>query len=543
MAACSVALVVLGYPIEHAPIHIVSTAAAFFVAGSIAWLRRPANPVGPVMLVISIAGSLSFFGMHPEPFVWRAAGLAGSLANALIVWVMLAAPSGQLTGRASRAAMVAFTALVLVVAFLPYSDLLRAIFAAGAALSLAIAGLVARRWLVASPASRRVLAPIVVAGVAASLVHAADLTAGVLRIPASPGSPMYWADAITRTLVPFGFLVGLLRVRMARAAVADLVVELGDMPAPERLHEALVGALGDPTLEVVFWSEPFRLYLDRNGVPVELPTADPGRAVTLLERDGRPLAAILHDPALAEDPGLVAAVGSAVRMAVENERLTDAVRSQLAEVQASRTRIVEAADAERRRVERNLHDGAQQRLVALSLALRRAQAQLPDDASPEVTSTLEAASEQLKTALAELRELARGIHPAILTEAGLGPALRSLVRDSSVPVTLRLNLPDGLSAPVEAAAYFVAAEALSNVAKYAAASHVELAAEVDGGQLRIEVADDGRGGADPVGGSGLRGLADRVAALGGGLDVRSPAGQGTRVVARLPISAGAEMQA
>jgi signal transduction histidine kinase len=262
--------------------------------------------------------------------------------------------------------------------------------------------------------------------------------------------------------------------------------------------------------------------------------------VTYLERDGQPLAAILHDPALAEDPGLVPAVAAAVRLAVDNERLAAEVRSQLNEVQASRARIVEASDAERRRVERNLHDGAQQRLVALSLALRRAQAQLPADAGPELTSTLEGASDQLKTALAELRELARGIHPAILTEAGLGPALRSLARESPVPVTLRLDLPEDLPAPVAAAVYFVSAEALANVAKYAEASSVLLAAEPDGDRLRVEIADDGRGGADPAAGSGLRGLIDRVAALGGWLEVRSPVGTGTRVVARLPLGASVE---
>jgi len=257
--------------------------------------------------------------------------------------------------------------------------------------------------------------------------------------------------------------------------------------------------------------------------------------VTSLERDGEPLAAILHDPALSEDPGLVPAVAAAVRLAVDNERLTAEVRSQLDEVRASRSRIVEASDAERRRVERNLHDGAQQRLVALSFALRRAQVQLPADAGHELTSTLDAASDQLKAALAELRELARGIHPAILTEAGLEPALRALAKESPVPVTVRLDLPDELPAPVAAAAYFVASEALANVAKYADASTVELAAETDGDHLRVEATDDGRGGADLAAGSGLRGLADRAAALGGRLDVWSPVGGGTRVVATLPL--------
>jgi signal transduction histidine kinase len=224
-----------------------------------------------------------------------------------------------------------------------------------------------------------------------------------------------------------------------------------------------------------------------------------------------------------------------MRLAVENERLTDEVRSQLAEVQASRARIVEAADAERRRVERNLHDGAQQRLVALSLALRRAQAQLPPDAAPESTATLDEASAQLQVAMAELRELARGIHPAILTEAGLPAALRALARESPVPTTAEIDVHAGVPDTVAAAAYFVAAEALTNVAKYAEADHVELVALADDRDLRITIRDDGAGGADPSAGSGLRGLSDRVAALGGRLDVRSPMGGGTQISATLPL--------
>jgi signal transduction histidine kinase len=302
------------------------------------------------------------------------------------------------------------------------------------------------------------------------------------------------------------------------------------------LREALATALHDPTLTIVYWSPAFRTYLDADGAAVD-PDAENGtRAVTYLERDGQRLGAILHDPALSEDPGLVAAVGAAARLAVANERLTTEVQSQLEEVRASRSRIVEASDAERRRVERNLHDGAQQRLVALSLALRRAHAHLPSDAAPETAAALKAASEQLAAALAELRELARGIHPAVLSEAGLEAALRALVHESPVRVALRVALPDPVPDAVSVAAYFVAAEALTNVAKYASATHIDLLAESDGHELRIEISDDGVGGADPSAGSGLRGLADRVAALGGRLDIRSRAGEGTRVVARLPLA-------
>jgi signal transduction histidine kinase len=530
-------LVLLGYPLDSVLTPIVAYSVGYLIAGSIDWLRRPDNPVGPVMLATSIAICLAFLTLHPDPLVKRLSGLSGSIANVLVVWVMLAAPSGRLERGPGRWLLGAFAVVVVLGAFLDDLTLRRVVWAAGVVVSLVLAGVVVMRYVRASGPARRSLGPIVVAGVTAALVHALDFGAGVLLIPVVPGSPVFFADIVSRTLVPYGFLLGLLRLRMARAAVADIVVELGETPPPERLRSALASALGDPTLEVAYWSASLDSYADANGEPLDLEAGTAGRAVTLLERDGQPMAAILHDPALAEDPGLVPAVAAAVRLAVDNERLAAEVESQLAEVRASRTRIVEASDAERRRVERNLHDGAQQRLVALSLALRRAQSQVADDADPELASTLAAASDQLKTALAELRELARGIHPAILTEAGLGPALRELARGSTVPVRVRVDLPDTIAEPVAAAAYYVAAEALTNVAKYAEASIVDLSAEVADGELRVEVVDDGRGGADATGGSGLRGLNDRVAALGGRIDVRSTVGQGTTVAARLPLEA------
>jgi signal transduction histidine kinase len=535
----AVALDSLGFSLDGVLIQMALYGAGYLVAGSIAWLQRPNNPIGPAMLATSVAISLSFLTLHPETIVWRLAGLSGSLANFLVAWIMLAAPSGRLAPGPARAVLAAFGTVVVLTAVVESLDARRVIWGVGVLTSLALAAVVVRRWRTASAPSRRSLAPVVVAGVAAALVHALDFGAGVLLIAVTPGSPIQLADALSRALVPYGFLLGLLRLRMARWAVADLVVELSDAPPPERLRDALASALNDRTLDVAYWSDEAAGYVDGRGVVVAPDAEVAGRAVTLLERDGRPLAAILHDPALAEDPGLVAAVGAAVRLAVDNERLAAEVRSQLAEVQASRTRIVEASDAERRRVERNLHDGAQQRLVALSLALRRAKAELPSDAGPELTATLETAADQLKSALAELRELARGIHPAILTEAGLEAALRSLARESPVPVTSRIEVNQPVPEPVAAAAYYVAAEALANVAKYAEATGVTLVAHDDDRGLQVEVSDDGKGGADPGAGSGLHGLADRVSALGGSLDVSSPPGAGTRVVARLPITRGA----
>jgi signal transduction histidine kinase len=240
---------------------------------------------------------------------------------------------------------------------------------------------------------------------------------------------------------------------------------------------------------------------------------------------------LVHDPAVLEQPELLRGVSAAAALAVENERLAAEVRSQLHEVQASRARIVAAGDAERRRVERDLHDGAQQRLVTLALTLELARSSL--DGSSEAAAALDGAREDLELALSELRELARGLHPTVLTEAGLGAAIEALAERSRVPV--RARVPDGrYPAAAEAAAYFVVAEALTNVHKYAQAGSVEVDVSEEAGEINVTVRDDGRGGADPARGSGLRGLADRVAAAGGRFEVESPMGGGTSVRASIP---------
>jgi signal transduction histidine kinase len=217
----------------------------------------------------------------------------------------------------------------------------------------------------------------------------------------------------------------------------------------------------------------------------------------------------------------------------EVHRLNDELHARLEELAASRARIVTAGDVERRRLERNLHDGAQQRLVALSLALRLAQAKLDSDPAG-ARQTLAAAGEELSLALAELRELARGLHPAVLTDRGLRPAVEMLAGRAPVPVEIEEVPAERLPEPVEAAAYYLIAEALTNVAKYAAASSVRVRVVTSDATVVVEVADDGAGGADPAAGAGLRGLADRLEALGGSLDVVSPPGAGTSLRAEIP---------
>ena len=316
-------------------------------------------------------------------------------------------------------------------------------------------------------------------------------------------------------ILPVGLLLAIVRTRLSRGRVANLVVEIGRGVPVGGLRDVLARALDDPSLQLAFAAPTGVGFVDASGQPLELPVGDPTRTVTRLERDDELLGVLVHDPAIDdEDPGLVEAVGNAARLALENERLAAEVRAQLDEVRASRVRIVEAADAERRRVERDLHDGAQQRLVALALRLQVAE----DDTA--AAALLEEATSELQIAIGEVRGLARGVHPTILTEAGLRAAVDALAERTLLPVAV--DIPERrFDTQVEATAYFVVAEALTNVARYAEASEARVAAVEEDGRLVMTVADDGRGGADPTVGSGLRGLTDRLAAVDGRLTISS----------------------
>jgi signal transduction histidine kinase len=308
---------------------------------------------------------------------------------------------------------------------------------------------------------------------------------------------------------------------------------------PGSLRQSLAHALGDPSLELAYWVHD-GTYVDVDGHAVALPAEGSARVATAVERSGRPVAALVHDASLRDHPELVDAVVAAAGLALENERLQAELRARLEELRASRFRLVETADVERRRLERNLHDGAQQRLVALSLSLALAQREF--GSYPAVIEMLERTRSDLADALAELRELARGIHPSLLTDRGLKAALEALAKRTLVPVELDglpdERLPDG----VEAAAYYLVAEALTNVTKYARASMASVRVLRENGHVIVEIRDDGIGGADARRGSGLRGLADRIEALDGRLELDSPPGAGTRIRAEIPCQDAAALE-
>jgi signal transduction histidine kinase len=326
--------------------------------------------------------------------------------------------------------------------------------------------------------------------------------------------------------LPIAVVAAILWSRLRRPEASELVVELRAQ-GTATMRDRLARALGDPTLDVAYRLGNGR-YVDAAGRAVELPH-DNDRAVTSVTAGGEEVAVLVHDPALLDDPQLFESVQATAALVLENERLAAEVRSQLAEVRASRGRIVAAADAERRRIERNLHDGAQQRLVTLSLALGL-EASSVDTAAAEILSR---AQDEVEEAIAELRELARGIHPTLLRDEGLQAAVEALARRSPLPVTVHGTVRNRLPDQVELAAYFVIAEALTNVVKHASPTEASLWLEQTPDALRVTISDNGVGGARITAGSGLAGLRDRLEALDATLAIESQPGQGTTIRTKL----------
>jgi signal transduction histidine kinase len=333
-------------------------------------------------------------------------------------------------------------------------------------------------------------------------------------------------------VLAFALLAGLLRAPWGHAEVTDLVVELGETRSAP-LRDALARALGDPSLQVGHWVAEAGRFVDVDGRPLELPEAGSGRASTVVEREGEPVAVLVHDEAVLGDDALREGVSSAARLAAANAQLHAELRARLADVAASRRRILAARDDERLRLERRLREGAERRLEELAATLHDARVWATD---PGSTARIGESEDQLARAREELRRFARGIHPRELSERGLTGALEALASDFPGPVSLALD-PVDASPAIEACIYFVCSEGLVNVAKYSSASWVSVSVIARAGSIALQIEDDGVGGADPARGSGLRGLADRVATLGGTLTVDSPSGGGTRLAAVLPTSA------
>jgi signal transduction histidine kinase len=536
--------------------------------GVLVWARRPESRTGMLLAAFPIAGVLADPIVFPGSRLAVTVGLAAVWLNAAIAaHLILSYPTGRLSSRLESAFVAlaygfAFAyALPLLLFYSPHAPhdpqvrdcpscalplthvawhdvtaVRHVLDRVLVVLIVLFAALFLRKLVRAVPVARSVALPLaVVAFVGAA--RFAVLVALRVFAPSSDAlstSAWSWSATLVALAISLALSAGLLWGRVGRSAVADLVVELERTP-PGSVRDALARALGDPSLELALWLPERTAYVDGEGRPLELPASGSRRAVTVLGPAEAPMAALVHDPALLERPALLTAAGAAARLALENERLQAELRLQLVEVRASRARIVTAADEERRRLERDLHDGAQQRLLSLGLALQLVRSQLGPAANGAATMLGEAEAE-LTAALEELRALAQGIHPAVLTEQGLGPALKTLAARSPLPVEIR-HIPDErLPSPLEAAAYFVVSEALANVAKHAHASAVSASIACADGLLLVEVEDDGVGGTEPRPGSGLAGLADRVHALDGRLMIQSEPGRGTRLRAEVPYA-------
>jgi len=500
----------------------------FIGCGLVAWARRPASRTGPLM---AATGFTWFVGNFASVGVAAVAWVAGHMVylhRGPLVQLVLTYPSGRPSSRLVRGAVVVGYAVAVITPIWQ---------SAGATILLAglLVAICARDYVAAVGPFRRARLIALQAAAGLSLVLAGTTAARLLLPLEQVSGPTLLVYKLALCVLATGLLAGLLVAPWQRAVVTDLVVELGEARSGT-LRGELARALGDPTLEIGYWLPDRAEFVDAEGHPLRLPAPGSGRSVTTVKREGQPVAVLVHDPAVLEDPGLLEAVASAAQLAAANARLQAEVRARVEELAASRRRILAVRDEERRRLERRLHDKAEARLGELAVTLRRGQRSTTDQRTREQIAHAE---DQLARTLEELRRLAHGLHPRVLAEHGLAGALAALAKDLPVPVDI--NVPSTqLPELVAVAAYFVCAEALANVAKHAAAAHVAVAVTASEDRVKVEIADDGVGGADPAHGSGLRGLADRVETFGGTLQVESTSGHGTRLAAEIPLGGEAQ---
>lgn len=490
---------------------------ALIACGLVAWQRRPDSRAGILMTATGLTWFVPNFAAVEAAWIAWLAAHALFLHRGPLVQLVITYPRGRIDGRLDQAVVACGYAAAVI------TPIWRSETA-----TIALAGLlvVASGWSFHCTAGRRRRERLESLRATAFLAAMLAATASLRLVVATTEMQSRTRHAYEATLVVLAaaLLHGLLRPRTA--AVTDLVVDVGSSRSGT-LRDALARELGDPTLELGYWVAATSTYADASGRAVAPPAPGSPRAETRIDLDGRPIALLVHDPAVLDDPGLLEAVAAATRLAAKNAELHAELRNQVSEVTASRLRLLHARDDERRRLEARLREGAERRLTDLGLILESARLRTDND------TRLGEVARQLDRTLSDLRELAAGLHPRELTELGVAGALGALARRSPVPVALVLSL-EPLEPDIEAAVYFTCSEALANVAKYASASCVELSVSTSGGRVLVDIRDDGVGGADPSAGTGLNGLADRIGALGGTVLVESPPRGGTHVVAELP---------
>ncbi|MBP2325708.1 signal transduction histidine kinase [Kibdelosporangium banguiense] len=527
----------------------------FLGAGVFAHRRRPDNNTGLLLVAVGVATFAEDLQLSRDPVTHTFGLLVAHVASPMIVHLVLAFPKGRLSTWPAKGLVIAayLAALGLgllrtlfggslpagprnLLAITQTSTLAIAVSQvlefSGALIAISIVIVLCHRWLTGTSSTRQMLAPVLgvaLAGATASAV------ASLLGPQHADYAMVLTGAKIALCLWPLAFAVGVLRTGPRPAAVTDLLVALRDPLTPGQLRDLLAQTLRDPSLRLWLWHPPTRTFRDVDRAPVD--TEAQRDLVTYVDYHGRRIAALVSRDTSWEDQRLLGAVGMIAGLVVDSQLRAEEEQDRLAEVRASRARLLELADAERQRVERDLHDGAQQRLVAVALGLRLAQQRL-GTGTEELAALLNASVDEVDAAMAELRDLARGIHPAILTQAGLVPAVAALVERTPLPIELSASSVPRLPATIEATGYFVAAEAVTNALKHSGAELIEVEVALDNGSLYVRVTDDGAGGADLCAGSGLRGLRDRVQAIGGDLTITSVSSKGTTVEAAIPTGGG-----
>jgi signal transduction histidine kinase len=491
--------------------------------GFVASVRRPESRSGVLMSATGFAWFLgNFAGVGVSVVAWVAAH-ALYLHRGPLFQLLLTYPGSRRPSRVTGAAIAVFYVAAVITPVWQSQ-------AATILLAALLVGVCGYEFAQMVGPARRMRLVALQAAAGLGFVLAASAVVDLVVAPAEASSISLLAYEVATVVVAGALLAGLLLGPGEGAGVADLVLQLGQSRS-RSLRWELARAIGDPALEIGYWLPEAGTFVDAGGATLPLPGAGSGRSATVVEREGRPAAVLIHDPAVLSDQALLDAVAAAAQLESANVRLNAEVRAQIAELAASRRRILEAGDQARRRLERRLHDGAGRRLEELQETLSRGQL---DAAGQQTRDKIARGEDQLRQAAEELRQLAQGLHPRALFEHGLAGALARLAEGSPIPVEVSVA-SSRLAPDVEAAAYFVCSEGLANVAKYAAASRAAISVTPGPGTIVIVVSDDGVGGADPRTGSGLTGLADRVQTLGGTFRVESMPGRGTRLAAEIPL--------
>ncbi len=520
---------------------------SFLGAGLLAWYRLPDNRIGPLMIACGASWYLPSLEASHQQVIYALGYWLYFLPLLLFTHLALAFPHGRLRGRPDRWILGTGYASYLVLQAIRYlreghagpigwewplppadSRIGDALSVIGVTLTLIATARVARRWRAAPRPTRRAYGPVWAGILLTEFIGIAAMVASLAGLEPRVQPALGLAFGFGLVVLPVAFTAGLLSRRLVRLRIAGLVRELAHPVPPARLRDLLATALDDTTLVLGFWSPDSGGYVDAVGRSVLLPAGDPSRTVMRLAGDAGPVAVLVLDAAINHDPTLLSAAAAAAHIALETARLHALERAQMA-------RLVEVAMEERRRIGRDLHDGVQHRLLVLDGLAKQARSIVAGGvpAGADLGTVLDRLTAEAGQAYRELRVTAQGVHPQILTERGLAVAVEE--RAASAPMPVLVDLPDHRWPPaIEATAYFAISEALTNATKHSGANRVTIAGRLGSGRLVVEIADDGKGGADPRFGSGLVGLRDRIHALGGHLTLDSPLGSGTRLVLELP---------